>query len=115
MAGLDRLRPATALGLGMLLVAVNLKNALLTVSAAASVDGAGLSGGQQAIALAVFVLLASTGVLAPLAVYLAMGKRATKTLEAWKTWASDHNAAITAVLLLVFGTKLVGDGIGILF
>jgi threonine/homoserine/homoserine lactone efflux protein len=115
MAGLDRLRPGQALGLGALLSAVNPKNGGLTIAAAASIAGAGLAGGQQAVALAVFVLVGSVGVLAPLVLYLVAGERAARTLDGWKTWAGDHNAAIMAVLFLVFGLKLVGDGIAVLF
>jgi threonine/homoserine/homoserine lactone efflux protein len=115
MAGLDRLRPGQALGLGALLSAVNPKNGGLTIAAAASIAGAGLAGGQQAVALAVFVLIGSLGVLAPLVLYLVAGERAARTLDGWKTWAGDHNAAIMAVLFLVFGLKLVGDGIAVLF
>jgi threonine/homoserine/homoserine lactone efflux protein len=114
MAGLDRLRPVQALGLGALLSAVNPKNGGLTIAAAASIAGAGLAGGQQAVALAVFVLIGSLGVLAPLVLYLAAGERAARTLDSWKTWAGDHNAAVMAVLFLVFGAKLVGDGIAVL-
>jgi hypothetical protein len=66
------------------------------------------------VALAIFVLIGSVGVLAPLVVYLAGGQRAAATLDGWKTWASNHNAAIMAVLFLVFGFKLVGDGIAVL-
>jgi Sap, sulfolipid-1-addressing protein len=113
MASLDRLRPGGALGLGALLSAVNPKNGGLTI-AAASIAGAGLAGGQQAVALAVFVLIGSLGVLAPLVVYLAAGENAARTLDTWKTWAGDHNAAVMAVLFLVFGFKLVGDGIAVL-
>jgi threonine/homoserine/homoserine lactone efflux protein len=115
MAGLDRLRPGQALGLGALLSAVNPKNGGLTIAAAASIAGAGLAGGQQAVTLAVFVLIGSLGVLAPLVLYLVAGERAARTLDGWKTWAGDHNAAIMAVLFLVFGLKLVGDGIAVLF
>jgi threonine/homoserine/homoserine lactone efflux protein len=115
MAGLDRLRPGQALGLGALLSAVNPKNGGLTIAAAASIAGAGLAGGQQAVALAVFVLIGSLGVLAPVVLYLVAGERAARTLDGWKTWAGDHNAAIMAVLFLVFGLKLVGDGIAVLF
>jgi hypothetical protein len=43
------------------------------------------------------------------------GSRAARTLDGWKTWAGDHNAAIMAVLFLVFGLKLLGDGIAVLF
>ena len=114
MAGLDRLRPGQALGLGALLSAVNPKNGGLTIAAAASIAGAGLPGGQQAVTLAVFVLIGSLGVLAPLVLYLTTGERAARTLDGWKTWAGDHNAAIMAVLFLVFGLKLVGDGIAVL-
>ena len=53
--------------------------------------------------------------LAPLIVYLVAGEGAARTLDTWKTWAADHNAAVMAVLFLVFGFKLVGDGIAVLF
>ena len=52
--------------------------------------------------------------LAPLAVYLVAGQRAAATLDSWRTGAAGHNAAVMAVLLLVFGCKLVGDGIAVL-
>jgi threonine/homoserine/homoserine lactone efflux protein len=113
MAGLDRMGPGGAFGLGALLSAANPKNGGLTIAAAASIAGAGLAAGQQAVALAIFVLVGSVGVLAPLVVYLAGGQRAAATLDGWKTWASNHNAAIMAVLFLVFGFKLVGDGIAV--
>jgi hypothetical protein len=115
MASIDRLRPGGALGLGALLSAVNPKNAALTIAAAATIAGAGLAGGEQAVVLTVFVLIGSVGVLAPLVVYLVAGEGAARTLDSWKTWAAVHNAAVMAVLFLVFGFKLVGDGIAVLF
>ena len=65
--------------------------------------------------LAVFVLIGSAGVLAPLVVYLVAGEGAARTLDSWKAWAATHNAAVMAVLFLVFGFKLVGDGLAVLF
>jgi hypothetical protein len=115
MAGLDRMGPGGAFGLGALLSAANPKNGGLTIAAAASIAGAGLAGGAQAVALAVFVLVGSAGVLAPLVLYLVAGEGAARTLESWRTWAGVHNAAIMAVLFLVFGLKLIGDGIAVLF
>jgi threonine/homoserine/homoserine lactone efflux protein len=73
MAGLDKLKPGGALGLGALLSGVNPKNAALTIAAAATIAGAGLPGGEQAVTLAVFVMIGSIGVLAPLIVYLVAG------------------------------------------
>jgi Sap, sulfolipid-1-addressing protein len=115
MASIDRLRPGGALGLGALLSAVNPKNAALTIAAAATIAATGLPGGDQAVVLAVFVLIGSVGVLAPLVVYLVAGEGAARILDDWKTWAATHNAAVLAVLFLVFGFKLVGDGIAVLF
>jgi threonine/homoserine/homoserine lactone efflux protein len=114
MASLDRLRPGGALGLGALLSAVNPKNGGLTIAAAATIAGAGLPGGEQAVVLAVFVLIGSLGVLAPLVVYLVAGENAARTLDTWRTWAATHNAAVMAVLFLIFGFTLVGDGIAVL-
>ena len=51
MAGLDKLKPGGALGLGALLSGVNPKNAALTIAAAATIAGAGLPGGEQAATL----------------------------------------------------------------
>jgi hypothetical protein len=64
--------------------------------------------------MATFVLIGSVGVLAPLVLYLVAGERAARTLESWRSWAAAHNAAIMAVLFLVFGFKLVGDGLAVL-
>jgi Sap-like sulfolipid-1-addressing protein len=94
-----------ALGLGALLSAVNPKNGGLTVAAAATIAGAGLAGGSQAVVLAVFVLVGSVGVLAPLVVYLVAGQGAAATLDSWRTWAAGHNAAVMAVLFLVFAAS----------
>jgi hypothetical protein len=115
MASIDRLKPGGALGLGALLSSVNPKNGGLTIAAAATIAGAGLAGGEQAVVLGVFVLIGSIGVLAPLMVYLVAGEGAARTLESWKTWATTHNAAVMAVLFLIFGFKLVGDGVAVLF
>lgn len=115
MASIDRLKPGGALGLGALLSAVNPKNGGLTIAAAATIAGTGLAGGEQAVVLAVFVLIGSAGVLAPLIVYLVAGEGAARTLDSWKAWAATHNAAVMAVLFLVFGFKLVGDGLAVLF
>ncbi|RPE42117.1 Sap-like sulfolipid-1-addressing protein [Streptomyces sp. Ag109_O5-1] len=114
MAAIDRFGPGKVLGLGLLLSAGNLKNAPLTIAAAASISSAGISVPQQIGTLAIFVVIASLGVLAPLAVYLVMGERAKSILGNWRDWAAQHNVAVLAVLFFVLGLKLLGDGISIL-
>ncbi|WP_251093351.1 GAP family protein [Streptomyces sp. Caat 7-52] len=114
MAAIDRFTPVKVLGLGLLLSAANLKNAPLTIAAGASISSAGIPVPQQIGAMAIFVAIASLGVLAPLAVYLFMGERAKGILANWRDWAAQHNVAVMAVLFFVLGLKLLGDGIGIL-
>jgi hypothetical protein len=63
------------------------------------------------VALAIFVLIGSLGVGAPVAIFFLLGDNAAKLLAEMKDWMGAHNAAIMAVLFLVLGTKLIGDGI----
>jgi len=112
MQTIDTFTAGKSLGVGVLLSGLNPKNLALTIAAATLIAQAGLSHGQEAGVLAVFILLGSLTILAPLAVYLALGARATQLLQGMKAWMSAHNAAIMTVLLLVLGGKLVGDGIG---
>ncbi|MFH8683905.1 GAP family protein [Streptomyces lydicus] len=114
MAAIDHFTPVKILGLGLLLSAGNLKNAPLTIAAGASISSAGLPVPQQIGTLAVFVVIASLGVLAPLAVYVVMGERARSMLGSWRDWAARHNVAVLAVLFFVLGLKLLGDGISVL-
>jgi hypothetical protein len=114
MAAIDRFTPPKILGLGLVFSAGNLKNAPLTIAAGASISSAGISVPLQIATLAIFVIIASLGLLAPLAVYVIMGERAERILGTWRDWAAQHNAAVMAVLFFVLGLKLVGDGISIL-
>jgi threonine/homoserine/homoserine lactone efflux protein len=111
MEAIDAFRAQKAAGAGVLLSAVNPKNLLLTVSAAAAIAQTGIGAGEQAIALAVFVLVGTLGPAVPVAIYFGMGRRAVHVLDELKTWMERHNAAIMAVLCLLIGAKLIGDGI----
>ena len=66
MQAIDQFRPGRALGFGVLLSAVNPKNLLLTVGAAVAIAQTGIGAGQQAAALAVFIVVATLGVGGPL-------------------------------------------------
>jgi hypothetical protein len=112
MASLDTLSPVKAIGLAVALAAVNPKNLALEVAAGAGVAQiAGLSTGDVVVGLAVFVVIASASILAPVVVYLAGGERAASVLDGWKTSLTEHNAMVMAVLFLVFGAVLIGEGI----
>jgi threonine/homoserine/homoserine lactone efflux protein len=111
MRAIDTFTAGKALGVGVLLSGLNPKNLALTIAAAATIAEAGISTGQEAGAMAVFITLGSLTILGPLVIYFAFGARATRILDGVKTWMAAHNAAIMAVILLVLGAKLVGDAI----
>jgi hypothetical protein len=45
--------------------------------------------------------------------FFLMGDRAVKALDGMTTWLAANSNAVMAVLLLVIGAKLLGDGITI--
>ena len=111
MAAVDSFTAPKALGAGAVLSGANPKNLLLAVAAATAIAQTGIPGGEQAIAYAVFALIGTVGVAAPVVIYFALGDRAGPILERLKGWMARHNAIIMAVLMLVIGAKLVGTGI----
>ena len=61
--------------------------------------------------LVVFVVIASVGVLAPVALALVLGERSQGLLDGLRVWMARHSAAIMAVLFLLIGAKLIGDAL----
>ena len=114
MQTIDRFTLGRSVAMGVALSAINPKNLLLTVGAAAAIAGTGATTGAQVVALAVFVLIGALGPGIPVAIYFALGDRARHLLDELKAWMGAHNAAIMAVLFAVIGAKLLGDGIAAL-
>ena len=111
MTTIDHFGPGKALGFGALLSGANPKNLLLTVGAAAAIAGTDIEPGQETIALAVFIVIGTIGVGGPVLIYFVLGERSQKLLDGLKSWMAANNAVIMAVLILVIGAKLLGDGI----
>jgi threonine/homoserine/homoserine lactone efflux protein len=114
MGAIDQLTPVKSLGLGVLLSAVNPKNLILTVGAAASVAQLGTSTSDAVVALAVFVIIGSLGIVVPLVGYFVGGEKAKRVLDTWKAWLQQNNVAVMTVLLLVIGVVLLAKGLGLL-
>jgi threonine/homoserine/homoserine lactone efflux protein len=114
MRTVDQFTPGRAVAMGVALSAINPKNLVLTIGAAAAIAESGIGAGDQAVALAVFVLVGTLGPGLPVAIYFLMGERAARTLDDLKEWMGHHNTAIMAVICLVIGAKLIGDGISAL-
>ena len=114
MASIDEFTAGKSFGVGLLLSAANPKNLGLTIAAAATISAAGLSGGEEYIVLAVFIVLASLTVAIPVIINLVAGEKAEPILDSMKTWLIANNATVMSVLFVVLGAKLLGDGIQIL-
>jgi len=111
MSAIDQFTAVKAFGLGLLLAGINPKNLALTLAAGTSIAQAGLDGAEPWVVLGVFVALGSVSVVVPVAYYLLAGASAERTLNAVKSWLIANNTTVMAVLLLVLGAKLIGDGI----
>lgn len=111
MAGVDTLAPGKAFGLGVLLGGANPKNLILTAGAAAGLAQLGLSMTDAIVSLIVFIVVGSLTIAGPVVYYLAGGEHAKAALDTLKGWLTVHNAAVMAVLFLVFGADLIAKGI----
>jgi threonine/homoserine/homoserine lactone efflux protein len=114
MASIDEFSAVKAFGMGVLLSGVNPKNLGLTIAAAAVIGSSGLDAGQEAVVVAVYVFIASITLTVPVVGYLAAREKMTPVLESMKAWLLVNNATVMAVLFVVLGAKVLGDGISIL-
>lgn len=62
----------------------------------------------------VFVAVASLGVATPAVARLLLGDRADSLLAVADEWMIANNAAIMAVVLVVLGAVLIGNGVAAL-
>jgi hypothetical protein len=111
MGTIDRMSPPKAFGLAVVLAVVNPKNLLLTLGSATGLAQLGLSTADAIVATVVFVVIASLSIAVPVAYAVFGGAKAKATLESAKTWLTAHNAAVMAVLFLVFGVDLIAKGL----
>lgn len=114
MAAVESFTPVRSAGLAVLLGGVNPKNLLLAVSGGATIAAASDGTPSTVVAVVVLAVVASLGVAAPLVVYLAAGEQTDARLDELQGWLVRHDAVIMAVLLLLLGAKLVGDGIAVI-
>jgi hypothetical protein len=110
MASIDAIAPVRALGLGALL-AVNPKNLALGVAAGATLAGVGPSVAEAAVGVAAFVVVGSAALAGAVAYHRWGGEAADAKLDRAKTWLTANNAAVMAVLFVVFGVLLVIEGL----
>jgi hypothetical protein len=114
MSAIDKFTAGRSATFGIVLSALNPKNLMLTLAAAATIATAGLDTSQSFVALGVFVVIGTLGVAIPIGIYLLGGDKAANTLDQLHHWLAVHNAAIMSILFVVIGAKLIGNGLQIL-
>ncbi len=114
LSRLDGLTMLGALGVGILQGLVVIKNIPLALSAGAVFGEAGLDGTQKVVAVIVFALVATLGVIVPLAIAVVGGERLTPALKDTRGWIEMNMSAITITVLLVLGALFLGQGLGLL-
>lgn len=111
MAAVDTMTPGRALGLGCALSGLNPKNLGMCLAGGSTIGSAGLGGGSVVVGVAVFTVLAASTVAVPVLARAVAADRMRTPLERLRLWLLHENAVIMAVLLLVIGVQLIGDGI----
>ncbi len=114
MQSVETFSPLKAATMAVLFSSVKPKNLLLTIAAATAIAETGAGAGNQAIAMAIFVVLGTLGPGIPVAIYFLMGQRAASILSAMRDWMVRENNTIIVVLCVVMGAKLTGDALSTL-
>lgn len=114
LAHLDHIGVVQSLFTGFLLSGVNPKNLLLIAAGAAAIDASMLAAREQFIALLVFATIASLTIAVPVVGCFLARRSVEKIFGRWKDWLIANNVTVLIVLLLVFGTLLIGRGMKIL-
>jgi hypothetical protein len=111
MRTIESATPVRALGLGIVLTALNPKNVLLAVAGGIAIERAVVAGGSAVVLLALFVAISCSTIAVAVGYLLVGGDGARKTLEGWRAWMTAHSSAVMTVLFIAIGAKLVGSGL----
>ena len=111
MAALGDAGTARAFAVGAALGGVNPKNIAFAAGAAGSIAATGADGRDAALAALAFVLLGAASVLGATAFRLLGGARSLGPLASLRAFMVANGPVILAVVFLVLGVKLVGEGL----
>jgi len=111
MARLEALSPGHSYAFGVLVEATNVKRLAIYLVGLSEISSSNVSGFQAAVALAIFLALLETGMLAPIVVYAVVPDRSAAILVRLRDWLLTYNRRILAVLFAVIGAVLVERGL----
>ena len=103
-----------ASGIGFFHSTLNLKNSSMVVVGAAAIGRHGLNSGQEIVALLLFSLIASLGVLTPLTIFLLFRKNTELIFGKIKIWILKNRVLVLLLILIIFGGISLYKGIMII-
>ena len=107
---LDQVTPAVSFGIGLLL-GIGAKRLAITILAAASVALAGLAPGEEVGLAALYVLVATSVVWIPVALYLVFGTHADELMARARVWITENERMLTFISALAIGVVFVVDAL----
>ena len=114
LARIDNMGVTHCILTGFLLSAAHPKNLPLIVAGVAAIGRYNLDALAEIMAFLIFTAVASATILLPLAAYFLAKRQAEALFGHWKDWLIRNNDIVVLLLLLIFGTLLVGRGIKML-
>lgn len=111
MRAMDSLPVAKVLALAAILVLVNPINFSMVLGAGVTIGSYSLPAGDDAVVAAIFTLVGSLGVLAPLVLRVAVGAELEPRLVAARRWLVAHDDVLSFGMFLIFGLDFVGQGL----
>lgn len=109
MVAMGRLRPLTALGLGLALN-VRPKSILLAAAAGLIIGSAQLPPSSNAVVLIVYMIIGASSVAGPAIFALFRPAKAHRPLESAEHWILRNSRTVTIIVAIVIGAVIVGNG-----
>lgn len=103
--------PGRSFTTGLLLAGANPKNLAFTAAAALSIGTGGLDASGVVWAIALYAIVAAITIIVPLIGHLAFSAGMMGALERLERWLLANHTTVMAMLLVVFGVVLIGNGI----
>lgn len=111
MAALDTTSAPALFGIAMILSVIQVRFVALMMSGVTSIIDTDLSSGQVVVALILLVLAVTLPQLAPVIVFLVMGKNAESALTSMNVWLTRNQRMVNVVVLAVFGVVLLAQSL----
>lgn len=103
--------PAKSLLVGLVAAGINPKHIAFVAPIGTLIVGNGLSTAQVGLAIGIFTLLASVTVIGPTIAWRFAPKQVGRVVDAALTWMVRNMNVVSAVILLLIGTNIIGKGI----